>query len=187
MCLPYPCKLAEEMVFDEFTATREYEQDQLVTPIDGQPLEHPVIVTQVASKKDGQPHKLMLSSLKQILDGENAKKMNRDLGLQSQEGNLLHRCRFSVNAIVPFEENKKQDFSFLKFYNTKTGASRDFSAKSDKPKANEKLCIFLQLLCKDSSIQYTDEFVRVTLMQDSDDGFFKGINPQDLIAPGKKG
>ena len=35
MCLPYPCKLAEEMNFDEHSAIKDFEINELVTPIDG--------------------------------------------------------------------------------------------------------------------------------------------------------
>lgn len=130
----------------------------------------------------------MLSSFRQLIDGDNAKKMpHSSLGLQSQEGNLLHRCRFSVNAVVPDEESKAADFSFLKIYNTKTGATRDVNSKNDKPRANEKLCIYMQLVCKDTSTFHTGEFVKIQVMQDSEDGFFKGLNPADLMAAGKKG
>lgn len=47
-------------------------------------------------------------------------------------------------------------------------------------KASEKLCIFVQLLCKDPSLQFTNDFVRINLFQEDKNGFFKGINPSDL-------
>lgn len=48
-------------------------------------------------------------------------------------------------------------------------------------KANEKYVIFVQMICKDTSILYTDTFVRINVFQDSKNGFFKDMAPQDLV------
>lgn len=64
---------------------------------------------------------------------------------------------------------------------------RDFSGKADKAKANEKLCLFAQFICKDKSIMFSEKFVKINVIQDGPDGFFQNVNPQDLTAAGKKG
>ena len=93
--------------------------------------------------------------------------------------NPSFRCRFSVNAVLPDICEAKSANEFLRIYDSKSGLTRDFT--SGKPlKASEKVCIFIQLLCKDPSLQFTNDFVRINLFQDSKEGFFKGINPIDL-------
>lgn len=53
-------------------------------------------------------------------------------------------------------------------------------------KANEKLSIYVQLLCKDVSILHTSEYVRLNIAQEDANGFFKGISPQDLLGSNTK-
>ena len=53
-------------------------------------------------------------------------------------------------------------------------------------KANEKLSIYVQLLCKDASILHTSEYVRLNIAQEDANGFFRGISPQDLLGSNKK-
>lgn len=88
------------------------------------------------------------------------------------------RCRFSVNAILPDLIECKQVTDYLRIFDTKSGLTREFSTA--KLKATEKVCIFVQLLCKDPSLQFSNDFVRINLFQDDKDGFFKGILPNDL-------
>ena len=74
----------------------------------------------------------------------------------------------------------------MKIYNQKTGQSRALASKSDKPKQNEKLCIHVQFLCTDYAGQYSGKFVKVNVIQESDEGYFAGIAPQDLIGNSKR-
>ena len=104
------------------------------------------MVTKVSSKKDDDDKFLHVSNLRSLIDMSSAK---------TSDAKQLFRCRVSVNAILPdpLEETKTNDFTqYLKIYNTKTGSCRQLSSKSDKPKKDEKLCIFVQLICKDASI-----------------------------------
>jgi len=90
------------------------------------------------------------------------------------------------------EESKDAEFNhlnFVKVINTKSGQIRDLakSEKSDKSlKANERLCIHVQLLCKDASIIFTNDFIRMKIIQEQGQpGFFSGISANDLLT-GKK-
>ena len=74
--------------------------------------------------------------------------------------NTVVKSRFSVNAYVP---ELSQPLDFVKAFNSKTGAFRDLAAKGEKLKANEKYCIFVQLLCKDTSLLFSDTFVRINI------------------------
>jgi len=189
MTLPYPCKIAQEMYFDEEKLVSEFETDLLQKQIEGVkslsiPLAHPVVVTTVTSKKDQDGWFLPMTDLRQLIDGEHAK-TKPQLGLETANKNLF-RCRFNVNATLPDAAAGADVMSFLKVFNDKTGAVRALSSKTDKPKANEKLCIFVQLICKDPSTFYSGDFVRINILQTSSVGFFNGIAPQDLVGSTKK-
>jgi hypothetical protein len=71
---------------------------------------------------------------------------------------------------------------YVKYFNSKTGQIRDTKAGELKLKANEKLCIFVQLVCQDQSLQFSNRFARVNLIQNDALGFFCGIDPKDLVA-----
>jgi hypothetical protein len=101
---------------------------------------------------------------------------------------IQSRCRLSAVASIPdiSEESKAGEvFPFLKIYNQKTGQIRHIG-KSDKPKQNEKVAIFVQLLCKDVSTQNSGNFIKMNIIQDNATGFFPGINPVDLLSNSKK-
>lgn len=49
LTLPYPCKLAESMMFDEMSESRGFEQSQLA--LNNTVLMHPIIVSQVEYNK----------------------------------------------------------------------------------------------------------------------------------------
>ena len=109
---------------------------------------------------------MLLTSLKQLI--ESGEKVV----------NPSFRCRFAVNAVLPDLNESKSAIEYLKIFDTKSGVSRDFTSQKLKP--NEKLVIFVQLLCKDPSLLFSNDFVRINICQDSKDGFFKGMNPSDL-------
>ena len=52
MSLPYPCKIAEEMLFDETNETKRFEKEMLTTRLNSDqntwrtPLAHPLIITE---------------------------------------------------------------------------------------------------------------------------------------------
>jgi hypothetical protein len=98
--------------------------------------------------------------------------------------NPSFRCRFAVNAILPDIDDSKSATDYLKIFDTKSGLTRDFTTQKLKP--SEKLCIFVQLLCKDPSLQFSNDFVRLNLYQDEKDGFFKGVSPSDLSSNKKE-
>jgi len=106
MSLPYPCKIAEEMHFDEATLTKQFEMNMLTVKPEAAsiicaPLAHPLIITKVAKDDDA-----VFTSLRQLIDGTK---------------DIEHLCRFSVNAIVPDPYSNDDAFNFLKAYNSKTG------------------------------------------------------------------
>ena len=77
-----------------------------------------------------------------------------------QSSDTVVKSRFTVNAFMPELE---QPSDFVKAYNPKTGRFRDVEAKGEKLKTNEKYCIFIQLICKDTSLLFSDTFVRVNI------------------------
>lgn len=75
LSLPYPCKLAEQMIFDELDMVRVFEKELIYKSVDGvknylAPLPHPIIISELESKKDDENQFLALSSLRQLIDGE---------------------------------------------------------------------------------------------------------------------
>jgi len=55
----------------------------------------------------------------------------------------MFRSVFSVNAIVPSPLEAIDAIQYLRFFNSKTGANRAVTSKTEKPKAGEKICIFM--------------------------------------------
>lgn len=67
LALPYPCKLAQDMLFDEVQAVKHFEKQCLVA---GEALMHPIVVSEITDlEKRHQP----VVSLKQLLSEEQAK------------------------------------------------------------------------------------------------------------------
>jgi hypothetical protein len=111
------------------------------------------------------------------------------MGLLASADDQL-RCRFQVVGINPPAPAQASDVvkTYLKLYNTETGAMRAYE-KTAKPK--EKACIFLQLVCRDSSLVGSDEFAMINLIHCPQGkqgvNFFTDLQPADLAAAGKKG
>lgn len=129
---------------------------------------------------------LPMSTLKNIFRQDDEKN-------KQQDEEKHYRCRFTVNNIIFDSQSTTSDdinyLSLVKVLNTKTKQIRDLakSEKSEKAlKPNEKLCFFVQLVCKDSSLVFTKDFVQLNILQEQGkDGFFTGIEPSDLLQ-GKK-
>ena len=163
MSLPYPCKIAEEMNLQEEKHSKKFDFDQLTK--ESGPLAHPVILS--TTKSD-----LPLTSFRDII--YDAKKTPES----------KFRARFSVQSVYP--DPSSNELSALRFFNPKTGASRPIASKSDKAKPGEKLVLFVQLACKDASVMFSGDFLRMTVVQESDKGFFTGISPADILGSTKK-
>ena len=96
MSLPYPCKFAEEMLFDDINETNRFEKEMLTSRLNSDqntwktPLPHPLIITQSKAASED-PLCLLAFLSKSSSDGL--------------------RCRFGVNAIVPdpTEDTKNTD------------------------------------------------------------------------------
>lgn len=121
LSLPYPCKLAEQMVFDELDMVRVFEKELIYKSVDGvknylAPLSHPIMISELESKKDDETQDLPLSSLRQLIDGDHGKQKTPD---SAQKG--LFRCRLNVNAVLPEMGGELSPLNFLKIYNSKTG------------------------------------------------------------------
>jgi len=121
LSLPYPCKLAELMVFDELDMVKVFEKELIYKSVDGvknylAPLAHPIIISELECKKDDENEFLPLSSLRQLIDGDQGKQKTPE----STQKNLF-RCRLNVNAVLPEVGGEVSPLNFLKVYNTKTG------------------------------------------------------------------
>lgn len=166
--------IAKDMRLDVDKIQKEYERDLLTQGLEdakglSKPLEHPVIVSYIKGK-DGLP----LTSLKTLVSSDK---------INSKDS---YRVRFSASSILPDLLDSSSVLSFLQFCNKKTGLVRPVSNKNDKAKHNEKLCICLQFLGQDSSLMVAGDQVRVNLIQENSNGFFKGIDPADLLGSNKK-
>jgi len=77
--------------------------------------------------------------------------------------------------------------NFVKVLNTKTRQIRDLGKSEKSVKAQEKMCIFVQMVCKDASLIFTNDFIRVNIIQEQGvPGFFPNISADDLLSK-KKG
>ena len=122
LSLPYPCKLAEQMIFDELDMVRVFEKDLIYKSVEGAknylaPLPHPIIISELETKKDDENQFLALSSLRQLIDGDQNGKQKTP---ESAQKNLF-RCRLNVNAVLPEMGEQLSPLDFLKVYNSKTG------------------------------------------------------------------
>ena len=102
LSLPYPCKLAQEMYFDEVNAVREFERESLTS---NETLMHPIVISTI--ENDDQKFK-PLTPLKTLVQ-ENLEEPQR--------------VRFSVMGT-------QKDSSFVKVLNTKTGEISEATAKT---------------------------------------------------------
>ena len=78
MILPNPCKIAQEMYVDDVTESEILDKELLTQNIDNlwslqSPLNHPVILTQVKSKVDGDKN-LPYLNFKDLIDGHEVDK-----------------------------------------------------------------------------------------------------------------
>lgn len=154
LALPSPCKLADEMFLNEEDHVNKYEQEALTKCTEGQKgiagsLPHPLILSTLDSIKDDNDYVLPITSLKQLIGGDDGKR-KPVLGLENAQQSLF-RCRFAVCGFHFDKHEELKDgeythFNFVKVLNTRTHQIRDLgkSEKSDRSlKANEKLCIYV--------------------------------------------
>ena len=141
MSLPDQCKITEHCFFDETIENRKFEKEQIKSKLQNDaPFGHPIIVTKLPAHGYAYP----IRKLKTLIDAKTP-----------TTPDFLARCRLSAVASIPdiSEESKSTDcFPLLRIYNSKTGQCRPISkSEGTKPKQNEKVALFLQLLCKDES------------------------------------
>lgn len=120
MSLPHPCKIAEEMHFQEEQLSKQMDLELLNNH--SEVMQHPVVISKV---KDSS---LLLEGLSKLTEKDADDKE--------------HRCRLNVNAIWPPVAGSDCT-QYLRIVNTKSGASRKLKNKSEKPKTGEKLQIEL--------------------------------------------
>ena len=86
------------------------------------------------------------------------------------------RVRFSVAGY-----NAPKD-GYVKVLNTKTGEVSAATAKNVPKDKNHKLVFNVELFAKDTSNPLANQFVRVNLMEDGQEGrFFADLKPQDVL------
>lgn len=127
--LPYPCKLAQDMMFDE-PSDKAYFEGQALTSKGT--LHHPIIVTQIKDKQ--LIYKKKITPLAQLL--EESKKPDAD-------PEAVYRVRFFV-ASAPEDCTK-----FIKVYDAKKGEVKEASVKTSIKAKHESLVLNLPLLVKD--------------------------------------
>lgn len=136
LTLPYPCKLAESMMFDEQAESRGFEQTQLSS---GSTLMHPIIVSDIKDNKVCQQEVLTLSQVPNN-DGK------------------VHNVRFSVSHTTLANDAAKS----VKVKEA-SGEIKP-STKSSVLKKGQEFATCLQLFVKDSSQQQSNMFTRVNVV-----------------------
>ena len=84
LTLPYPCKLAEDMLFDDIAQKSQFEVQQLTK---NSILQHPIIISQINDPKLAWAPVTYLSTL--LKDKEESK----------TKGGQVHRVRMSVSGV----------------------------------------------------------------------------------------
>ena len=117
--------------------------------------------------KDDSDYVHSITSLKQLIGADDGKR-KPVLGIENNHG--LFRCRFSVCGFN-LDDSKESSgdlnhMNFVKVLNTKTRQIRDLGKSEKSVKAHEKMCIFVQMVCKDASLIFTNDFIRINIIQE---------------------
>lgn len=101
MSLPFPCALAQNMLFDEISAVQTFEQEQLQT---NGILMHPIVVSSIDQDKNmiGQPNQKSLVSIENLIEEETKASENEEDSKKqdSEEKHQVHRVRLSIEGVA---------------------------------------------------------------------------------------
>lgn len=162
LTLPYPCKLAQDMMFDEFSAKNEFEVKSLTQ---SGTVMHPIVVSRITDKD---------LSWKPITD---LTRLNEDAKVIEKE--VVHRIRVGIVATgLGNSTNPKSLGDCVRIYDKKTGKSRLADANSTLKGKNEHFVFTLPIYVKDSSTRHSAKVNVLNIVDDSADGksgFFPGI------------
>lgn len=168
LSLPYPSKLAQEMMFDEFSAKNEFEVKSLT--INPTTMMHPIIISRINEKELAWKHLTDLNRL-----NEDAKVIEKE---------VVHRVRVSVISTGLTSSSPDSLKECVRIYDQKTGKSRAADAKSTLKGKNEHFVFSLPIYVKDTSTRHSAKVNIMHIVDDSTDGktgFFPGLSVTDLL------